>query len=167
MKRIIIILILMLLLVGCGKKSARDKVIMFLEQYKTLSAGVISDLEKNLADEEWSEEQKDKYRMIIKRQYKDMEYEIVNEKYSGNLALIEVKVTVYDYYKANVDDNYYGIENDLSYLDYKLDKMQNINDRISYNIIFNVEKDENDEYQIIDLSNFDIEKIHGIYNYNY
>ena len=167
MKKITAILVIILLLVGCGKKTARDKVTMFLDQYKTLSASVIGELEKNLSEEEWSDEQKDKYRMVIKRQYKDLEYEILNERYNGNLTFIEVKVTVYDYYKASIDDEYYNIENDISYLDYKLDRMQNINDRISYNIIFNVEKDENNEYQIIDLSNTDIEKIHGIYNYDY
>ena len=168
MKKIGILIAIVLLLSGCGKKTARDEVINFLEQYQKLSANVIGELEKNINEEdEWSDKQKDKYRLVIKRQYKDLEYEIVNERYNDNLSFIEVKITVYDYYKINQDDEYYNMDSELSYLDYKLDKMQNTTDRISYNIIFNVEKDEDGNYNIIDLSNTDIEKIHGIYNYNY
>ena len=168
MKKIGILIAIVILLSGCGKKTARDEVINFLEQYQKLSANVIGELEKNIIEEdEWSDKQKDKYRLVIKRQYKDLEYEIVNERYNDNLSFIEVKITVYDYYKINQDDEYYNMDSELSYLDYKLDKMQNTTDRISYNIIFNVEKDEDGNYNIIDLSNTDIEKIHGIYNYNY
>lgn len=166
MKKIGIIIVLLLLLVGCGKKSASDEVIFFLEQYKKMNVSVINSLENDLAKEEWSDEQKERYRNVIKRQYKDMEYEIVHERYDSDLAFIDVKIKVYDYYKAQENIDYYNIDNGMSLLDYKINAMANTNDRIEYPIVFKLEKDTKGDYKIIDLDNSDIEKIHGIYNYN-
>ena len=166
MKKICIIIVLLLLLVGCGKKSASDEVIFFLEQYKKMNVSVINSLENALAKEEWSDEQKERYRNVIKRQYKDMEYEIVHERYDSDLAFIDVKIKVYDYYKAQENIDYYNIDNGMSLLDYKINAMANTNDRIEYLIVFKLEKDTKGDYKIIDLDNSDIEKIHGIYNYN-
>ena len=151
---------------GCGKKSASDEVIFFLEQYKKMNVSVINSLENDLAKEEWSDEQKERYRNVIKRQYKDMEYEIVHERYDSDLAFIDVKIKVYDYYKAQENIDYYNIDNGMSLLDYKINAMANTNDRIEYLIVFKLEKDTKGDYKIIDLDNSDIEKIHGIYNYN-
>ena len=166
MKKIGIIIVLLLLLVGCGKKSASDEVIFFLEQYKKMNVSVINSLENDLAKEEWFDEQKERYRNVIKRQYKDMEYEIVHERYDSDLAFIDVKIKVYDYYKAQENIDYYNIDNGMSLLDYKINAMANTNDRIEYPIVFKLEKDTKGDYKIIDLDNSDIEKIHGIYNYN-
>ena len=51
-------------------------------------------------------------------------------------------------------------------MDYKLEQMQKINDTVEYTINFNLTKDENDVWQISELSQDDLEKIHGIYNYD-
>ena len=51
-------------------------------------------------------------------------------------------------------------------MNYKLDKMKKTTDTVEYNIIFNVTKDDKGNYKVIDLSNSDLEKIHGVYNYD-
>ena len=51
-------------------------------------------------------------------------------------------------------------------MNYKLDKMKKTTDTVDYNIIFNVTKDDKGNYKVTDLSNSDLEKIHGVYNYD-
>jgi hypothetical protein len=49
-------------------------------------------------------------------------------------------------------------------MDYKLDKMTEEMDTVSYTIDIKVEK-EGDNWKVVQLSNENLEKIHGIYNY--
>ena len=168
-----------LVLAGCGcmKKTAKGAVQDYLNQYKNLSSNVITSMDDVVNDENLTDSQKEKYRDILKRQYQDLKYEIVNEKYDGDNATVEAKITVYDLYKVQKDANNYltnnGDEfkenvvysNDL-FMNYKLDKMKKVTDTIDYNIKFNVIKDDKGNYKVNDLSNSDLEKIHGVYNYD-
>lgn len=172
---------IILLLTGCscGKMDAKDRVQEFLDQYRNLSANVLGDLD-NVVDQETdlTEEQKEQYRDIMKKQYSDLNYEIVDEQYDGDTAVVEAKITVYDLYKTQKDATIYLNEhsdefNDESgnydsrkFMDYKLDKMQKNNDTVEYTITFNLSKNEDGNWQITELSQSDLEKIHGIYNYD-
>jgi len=49
-------------------------------------------------------------------------------------------------------------------MDYKLDKMKDTTTKVDYTIIFTVTK-EDDKYKVEQLSDADLEKIHGIYDY--
>ena len=44
--------------------------------------------------------------------------------------------------------------------------MQKNTETITYTIYFNVEKNDDDIWQVTELSQDDLEKIHGIYNEN-
>lgn len=182
MKKIIVSLCILLgvfSLSGCSwtKSTAKDAVKVFLDQYKNLSANVLTDLEDVIKNENFTDEQADIYRDILKKQYSDLKYEIVNETYDGDTAQVETKITVYDLYKVQndaasylnenqnefVDDN--GTYDENLFLDYKLDKMKKMTDTVEYTIIFNVTKDKDDKWQVKEISDDDLEKIHGIYNY--
>ena len=63
-------------------------------------------------------------------------------------------------------NNENGEYDNTKFMDYKLEQMQKINDTVEYTINFNLTKDENDVWQISELSQDDLEKIHGIYNYD-
>lgn len=169
-----------LFLVGCGctKKTAKGAVEDFLDQYKNLSASVLSDLENVIEQENFQDTQEEKYRDILKKQYSDLKYEILDETYDGDTAVVRAKITVYDLYKAQADaanhlnghmDEFKGengnYDNNL-YLDYKLDQMKKVTDTVEYTIEFNLVKNDNDNWKVNDLSNADLEKIHGIYNYD-
>ena len=115
--------------------------------------------------------------ILRKHQYQDLKYEIVSEKYDGDNATVEAKITVYDLYKVQKDANNYltnngdefkenGVYSNDLFMNYKLDKMKKVTDTIDYNIIFNVIKDDKGNYKVNDLSNSDLEKIHGVYNYD-
>ena len=178
-KKIFLIFSLLLLVVGCGcmKKTAKGAVQDYLNQYKNLSANVISDMDDVIDNENLTDTQKEKYRDILKKQYQDLKYDIVSEKYDGDNATVDVKIKVYDLYKVQKDANDYlttsgdefkenGVFSNDLFMDYKLDKMKKTMDTIEYNITFNVTKDDKGNYKVSDLSNTDLEKIHGVYNYD-
>lgn len=174
----LIVILSCILITGCScsKKGAKGAVEDYLNQYKNLSSNVISDINRVVDKEDLTDAQKEKYRDVLKRQYQDMKYKVINESYDGDNATIEVKITVYDYYKVGKDANTYlnnnqdefkenGTFSNSLFMDYKLDKMKNVTDTVEYDITFNVTKDDNDNYKVSDLSQSDLEKIHGIYNY--
>lgn len=177
--KVLLVVGICLVLAGCGcmKKTAKGAVQDYLNQYKNLSSNVISSMDDVVNDENLTDSQKEKYRDILKRQYQDLKYEITSEKYDGDNATVEVKITVYDLYKVQKDANNYltnsgdefkengAYSNDL-FMNYKLDKMKKVTDTVEYNITFNVTKDDKGNYKVNDLSNSDLEKIHGVYNYD-
>lgn len=182
MKKILLIVIALFSLVGCScndNNTARGAVEAFLDQYRNLSAEVIGDMDDVVDNEEnLSDEQKDKYRDILRKQYTDLTFDIISEDYNDDTALVETKITVYNLGKAQDEATNYLNEHseefydefnnyDLSkFLDYKLDLMQKNTDTISYTINFNVEKNEDGIWQVSEISQSDLEKIHGIYKEN-
>ena len=177
--KVLLVVGICLVLAGCGcmKKTAKGAVQDYLNQYKNLSSNVISSMDNVVNDENLTDSQKEKYRDILKRQYQDLKYEITSEKYDGDNATVEVKITVYDLYKVQKDANNYltnsgdefkenGVYSNDLFMNYKLDKMKKVTDTVEYNITFNVTKDDKGNYKVNDLSNSDLEKIHGVYNYD-
>lgn len=179
--KIMLVMVFSLALVGCScmQMTARNRVEEFLDQYRNLSANVLGDLDEVVdAETDLNEEQKEKYRDILKKQYSDLNYEIVNEEYDGDTAVVEAKITVYDLYKPQKDATQYlnehsdefndeeGNYDSSKFMDYKLEQMQDNNDTVEYTITFNLEKNDDGNWQILELSQEDLEKIHGIYNYD-
>ena len=177
MKKIIVCLLVMLMVTGCGMNSASNAVTKYLKKYKTLDSEVLVDLESVIEKENLDEGEQDKYRDVLKKQYKDLEFEIVDEEYDKEVGYVTVKIKVYDLYKAQKDATVYlenhrdefndanGVYDQDKFTSYKLDKMQNMNDKIEYTIIFTVNK-EDDKYVVVQPTDNDLEKIHGIYNPN-
>lgn len=176
---VLVIMVFSISLVGCGcmKKTAKGAVEDFLDQYKNLSANVLSDMDKVIDDENLTDKQKDLYRDVLKRQYQDLKYKIENETYDGDNAKVEAKITVYDLYKVQKEANDYLTKNEdkfkenntfsnALFMDYKLDKMKKANETIEYTINFNLTKDDKGNYKVVDLTDEDLEKIHGVYNYD-
>ena len=176
MKKLLTLFLLFLLLTGCGRKTAKMEVESHLKKYKNLSSEVLVDLENIIDMENLSYEGEEKYRDILKKQYKDLTYEIVEEEFKDDVTYVTAKVEVYDLYKAQKDASIYlqnnleefndesGVYDVNKYLDYKLDRMKDITDRVEYTITFTVTK-EDDEYVIAQPTQIDLQKIHGIYNY--
>lgn len=177
---IVMVAIMSITLVGCSciKKTAKGAVEDFLNQYKSLSSNVISDLDDVVDKEDLTDEQKEKYRDILKKQYKDIKYEVTSEDYDGDTANVDAKITVYDLYKVQKDANNYltdhssefvddkGTYSNKLFMDYKLDNMKKSTDTVEYTITFKVVKDDKGNYKVTDLTQNDLEKIHGIYNYD-
>lgn len=176
MKKILLIIITAFLLMGCMDNKASDAVKNYLNQYRNLNDNVIADLGELTDSQNLSDKQKETYTKIMKKQYQDLQYEIVEEEYDGDRAIVTAKITVYDLYKVQEDaDTYMNTnmeefydDNDVYdnslFLDYKLGKMQDNTETVSYTITFDVIKEDNN-WIVVQPSEEDLEKIHGIYNY--
>ena len=172
MKKILALLTTLILFCGCGMKTAKRAVEDYLKKYRSLDSEVLVDLESIVDRENLSEMAKDKYRDVLKKQYKDLSYEVLD----GDIGYITVKISVYDLYKANKEASEYLATNSSLFLDdngnyseekynsYRLDKMQDTTEKVDYTITFTVTK-ENDKYIVSQPNENDLLKIHGIYNY--
>lgn len=177
MKKLICLIVSLFVLTGCGSDSPKMAVERYLSSYINLDSNVIQSIENEIdKNSELTEEQKNTYRNILEKQYKDLSYQVTKEETEKDKAYVTVKISVYDLYKAQSDasnhlkehkDEFY-IDNkyDASkYMDYKLEQMKNMTDKVEYDIVFTLTK-EDGKYVVNQPSETDLERIHGIYNYN-
>ena len=178
-KRVVFIIAILFLLVGCGAEfnTPTKEVEMFLNKYQKNDSEVVNQFDTSLLDEgNLCDEQKEKYKEIMLGQYKDLTYEIKEEKIDGNKAKVEVEIEVYDYTTA-LNNAYMHLEENqdqfyvddvldvVKFVDYKLDQLFNYKNRINYTIVFNLERENTEsEWVLKDLSEADLKKIHGIYS---
>ena len=179
MKKIIILFILVFGLCGCKieESTAKKTIELYFQSYNSLSDEVIRDLNRVVDGENYTDDQRRLYKDILKRQYKDLKYDIISESYNGDTAVVRAKIQVYNYYsvqkqaeehlKKNINQFYNdGKYDNNKYLDYKLSLMNSTSERVEYTIDFNLVR-ENDEWVLNEITSSDLEKIHGVYNYEF
>lgn len=181
MKKIKVLLIIfsLLLLVGCScamENTPKAKVESYLKSYQNLDDDILAQLDQSSELSEYSDNQKTKYKDVLKKQYQDLKYVIKEEVINGDDATVTAEVTVYDLYKVqqnaalyqtNNPDNFLdtaGVYDKSLFLDYKLEQMKKVTDTVSYTISFTLTKADN-KWKINDITNDMLQKIHGIYNY--
>ena len=146
-----------------------------LSKYNSNDEEILVELDDYVNDSDLTIEQSKKYKEVYLKQFKDMKYEIKNEKIDGDIATVTVQITVYDYYKADKDANEYlknnpdefkkdGEYDKSLFTDYKLKKYSEVNDTVDYTIDFTLSKVDNN-WEINELTKDQLEKIHGVYNY--
>ena len=152
-KKIILISLFMLcfILTGCSlNNTPKAKVETLLMKYQKNSDSVMSELDDYLNT-----------------------LNIKDEMIDGDTATVTTQIEVYDYYKIDNDATKYVSDNPDKFstnnvydskkvLEYKIDKLTNAKDRVTYTVVFNLTKVDN-EWKVDNLSNEDLEKIHGIY----
>ena len=91
---------LLLFLAGCSTtmNTPTSKVEEFLGKYQNMDDDVTVQLDQVLdEDHSMSEEQKEKYRSILEKQYQNLSYKIENEDIHGDEATVDVEIEVLDY----------------------------------------------------------------------
>lgn len=180
MKKILSILISVVILTGCSMNisdmdnTPTKKVEAFFNDYQTLSEKVLSDLDLVVAQEtNFTEDQKEEYREIMKKHYQNLDYKIKEETVNGDSATVEAEITVTDFYKTlnnESEDNkdFYDDEGEYdesAYNKYRLDKLKNAKERVKYTLYITLSKDEKGEWVIDDLSDNEEQKILGMYEH--
>lgn len=185
--KVLLSLLFIFVLVGCGNMSdtPTKKVEEFLGKYQSMDSDVMAQLDNVISDDEnMSDKQKKNYRGLLEKQYQNLSYKIKDENINGDNATVDVEIEVLDYATAQAkakkyyeehkdefndkDDNSLveGAEESLekmaSFIDYKIKQLQSVTDRRKYDITFSLTK-ENGKWKVQDLSDEDIEKIHGLY----
>ncbi len=151
-----------LLLSGCGMDNTPTKKVEgFLDNYRNEDKSVLSQL-KDMVDTDtlMDDDQKDRYTKIIRRQYKDMTYDIKDEVIDGDNATVTAEIEVYDYYKINKDsEDYYNAnpneftDNSNSLGEKAKDKIEEAKDKITDAASDAAKEAKYVEYRISNLEN--------------
>ena len=181
MKKIIVPIILsFILFTGCGEKlnnTPTKQVEMFFMNYQTLNQKVIDDLDNVLKnDNTMTNDQKEKYKEIMKKHYKNLTYDIKDEVIDGDNATVTVEIEVTDYSKIMTDADTYlsehpekfnneeGVYDVSLFTKYRLEKLKEAKDKVKYTLNLTLTK-VNDEWVMDTISDTDESKIHGMYVY--
>lgn len=179
MKKILWILLLIVFITGCNNlmNTPTKKVEYLLSKYQSNDEKVLEQLDDTmLTDTILTVDQKERYKNIMKRQYKDLTYTIKSEAIDGKTAVVEAEIEVYDYSKAitatedellNNSEKFKdstGEVNTIIYNDQKLTNLEGVNDRVKYTINFTLSKAD-EEWIVDDLTETERMKIHGLYAY--
>ena len=166
------------LLTGCASsdETPSKAVENFLSKYQSMDQEVLTQLDEIVSnDETLTDDARLEYKSLMERQYQNLSYKIKNEKIEKDTAEVDVEIEVFDYenaidkakeyYDENkdefTDDN--GSIDDSKYMDYKIKEMKNVADKKKEEITFIVKK-EDGLWKVQNLSQSDIQKIHGLYD---
>ena len=167
MKKIMLMFIFLLLLVGCSLANTPTATVEdLLSKYQMLDDDISSGIDDALNDELLTSEQKRRYRKIIEKQYKNLMYEVKDEEIDGNQAEITVQIEVIDFKKSinEVNNRYQGTNYNIEqYNNAKLDALENAKEKVVYTIEFDVIKDNDGNWELASLDNEIIKKIQGMY----
>lgn len=181
MKKILISFALLVLLTGCDIGSKLDntptkRVETFLNKYQTLDDDVLDSLDSVIAEETlFNNEQRDRYRNIIKTNYQKMSYKIKEEEIDGDNATVTAEIEVIDYSKVMEDAEIYRTQNidefmtddeydESLFVDYRLDRLEEAKEKVKYTIDLTLTK-VNEEWILDDLTKDNEAKLNGVYNY--
>lgn len=152
-----------------------SKVEALLNKYNSNDEAIVTELRDYLDGNDLNDEMKEKYEKVYLKQFSDLKYEIKEEEIDGDTAEVTAQISVYDFYKSENNSNTYLSENrDEFYKDdvydkdafelFKLDALEKTKDRVDYTIEFTLTKVDG-EWQIDNLTDEQLQKIHGIYAY--
>lgn len=166
MKKSFILLALSLfLLVGCsmGNTPSSNVEALFMK-YQKLDNDISSEIDAAINEQNFTEEQRDRYRKLIEAQYKNLSYEIKDERIDGSTATVTAEVEVIDYKRAindlTFDSTIYTKE---SFDNEKLNRLESMQDKVTYTIDFYLTKDNDGVWNLNALSTEEIKKIQGMF----
>ncbi|MFV0499750.1 MAG: hypothetical protein ACK5NF_06985 [Bacilli bacterium] len=177
MKKFMLVFFASILLVGCmtNTNNPKKEVENLFYKYQTLDNEIIKQIDLVLSDEaNLTDLQKSQYEAIIKKNYRDLTYEIKNETIDGDKAIVTAEITVYNYgsvisdmqnLKDTNDESYYneeGIFDESLYNTDILDKLENTDEKVTYTVDINLTKIDNN-WVLDSLDKTTRQKISGTY----
>lgn len=158
---------LLFIFTGCTDlmNTPTKRVEELFSKYQTLDKDITKEIDTLVKSENLTDEEANRYRNIIEKQYKMLVYNVKDEKIDGDNATVTVQIEVLDYKSAiqKVDLNYQDDNYDkVKYTQDKLDALEQTKDKVTYTIeVPLVKKDK--KWQVSNLSNDDLKKIQGMY----
>ena len=167
MKKLLITLLLSLSLVtGCDMIDDMDntptkKVEAYLNKYQTLHDDIINEIdESTIQDTDFTEEQVEEYKKIIKNNYQKMTYKIKDEKIDGDKATVTAEIVVIDYTKSLADiENYYNEQSTTRNIDEGIVPYTNDNDSSLNDDNENKDNEDNKDNEEMSFAEYKLNKL--------
>ena len=152
-------------LVGCSMANTpTSKVENLFTKYQKLDNDIDDGIEDVLNGSNLSDSQKDRYKKLLEKQYKNLTYQIKEETIDGNNATVKVEIEVTDFRKVLnelvYDPNIYTEE---TFNEEKITRLEQTKDKVKYTLELTLTKNETGEWILNNLSIDDIKKIQGMY----
>ena len=164
-KKIIILGITILLLIGCSMSNTpTSKVEDLLSKYQRLDTDISNGINNVLEEQNLTDKHKDRYKKLLEDQYKNMSYEVKEETIDGNNATVIVEIEVLDY-KSSINDLSFDstIYTKESFDEEKLTRLENTKNKVTYTLELSLTKDSEGTWKLNALTNEQIKKIQGMY----
>lgn len=152
----------MCFLAGCDlANTPTSQVEESLSKYQRLDKNIDINEFLLIDEEDLTENNKEEYQKLIKKQYRNLSYSIKEEEINGEKAKVTAEITVLDYGREirKLEE-----EKDLDYSKKLLEKLKKVKKKVTYTIKFKVEQDENNQWKVEPLGKDDQEKLLGIYS---
>ena len=162
---ILLALPIILLLVACNMANTpTSKVEELFSKYQKLDNDIDVGINDVLVDQNMSESQKERYRGLLEKQYKNLSYEVLEELVDGDTATVMVEVEVIDY-KRSINDLVFDntVQTKEQYDDEKLNRLEDAKEKVTYTLELGLTKDSEGIWRLNALTNEDIKKIQGMY----
>ena len=154
-------LVFIVLLTGCSlNNSPTSKVEELLGKYQGLDQSITYNYLDLSSDVLISEDIENDYVDVIKKQYRNMSYEVKDENIDGDMATVTVQVEVIDYKKVI---NEYDIDRNDDIHKEIIDKLNGVKEKVNYTIDFTVVKDKDGNWNLGNLTEEIQQKVLGIY----
>ena len=162
-KKIFILVIMIFLLTGCGLNNTPKSMVEDLfTKYQRLDSDINSGIDSVLDEQNLTTEHRNS--KLLVDQYKNLSYEIKDERIDGKNAYVTVEIKVNDYKGAinnlTFDSNLYTKE---SFDEEKLNRLEATKDKVTYTLELNLIKDEDNKWKLNALTNEQLKKIQGMY----
>lgn len=182
MKKLLSLFTVVLFMTGCGlptnlNNTPQKQAELLLAKYQSLDADVSDDLNRAVSEEvNFNTVQRDRYKALMEKQYKELTYEIKETSEDGDTAIIRVEIEVFDFHKVLLEADTYlaanptefqgtnGVYDASKFMDYRLDRLEASNERVKYTLELTATKVD-DNWEIDSLTTTDEAKINGIYSY--
>ena len=161
MKKIVLIISIIFIITACSlNNNPNSKTEELLGKYQRLDNSIIISPSVLANDNNLSISLEKEYNNLIKKQYKNMTYEIKDTIEDGDKAIVKVEIEVINYKKTI--NNMTGKVGD-KYHKKLIKKLNNTNNKTTYTIEINLTKDNNGKWSINPLTNEIENKLLGIY----
>ena len=164
-KKVLFLVLPILFLVGCTMANTpTSKVEALFTKYQTLDNDIDVGINDILEEQNLSESQKERYRDILEKQYKNLTYQIKEELIDGDTATVITEVEVTDL-KKTISDLVFDstVYTKETYDEEKLYRLEQAKDKVKYTLELTLTQNTNDEWNLDALTNEQIKKIQGMY----
>ena len=164
-KKLLFLALPLLFLIACTMgNTPTAKTEELFSKYQQLDNEIDNEINIVLNEQNLSESQRERYRKILEKQYKNLTYQIKEEIIDGDNATVTVEIEVLDFKKA-IDNLVFdsSIYTKETYDDEKITRLEAAKNKVKYTLELTATKDKNGTWNLDALTNEITKKIQGMY----